>query len=202
MSRRVWVKRDNHRWKKLKHTQARDYYLLECERAAEDASWWAPFQSEGMSEGVFYGRKLAPYQDILLLRDTSGLSRSNNSASLQFGLISLLWFGHKRFKIWAWVCLYALAYLLQCVCTCVLRRGSVSCPLVCFSRLASSSFWRANPPPPPRVGAVAIFKAHLLIRDVSFFRPDRNASVARKQLRSGPARGVRKHLGRQTVRQG
>ena len=147
MSRRVWVKRDNHRWKKLKHTQARDYYLLECERAAEDASWWAPFQSEGMSEGVFYGRKLAPYQDILLLRDTSGLSRSNNSASLQFGLISLLWFGHKRFKIWAWVCLYALAYLLQCVCTCVLRRGSVSCPLVCFSRLASSSFWRANPPP-------------------------------------------------------
>lgn len=48
-----------------------------------------------------------------------------------------------------------------------------------------------------RAGAAAIFKAHLLIRNVSF-RLGRNASVAWKQLRSGPARRIRKHLGRQT----
>lgn len=51
-----------------------------------------------------------------------------------------------------------------------------------------------------RAGAAAIFKAHLLIRNVSF-RLGRNASVAWKQLRSGPARRIRKHLGRQTDRQ-
>lgn len=64
------------------------------------------------------------------------------------------------------------------------------CSCMC-SRLAPCSSWRVNPPDtqgdgqPGNRGASTIFKAHLLICNVSF-RLSRNASVAWKQLRSGP----------------
>lgn len=90
MSRRAWVKRDNHRWKKLKHTQARDYYLSECERAAGNALWWAPFQSKGMSEGVFMGGNLLRIKTSSLLRDTCGC-RGQTTARL-FSLDSSLFY--------------------------------------------------------------------------------------------------------------
>lgn len=97
--------------------------------------------------------------------------------------------------------MHVSAYLCQCFCTCVFMhvfRSALLCVCVYLCpRSQRAGLVNKTLPAGRRTGAAAIFKAHLLIRNVSF-RPDRNVSVARKQLRSGHACRMRKHLGRET----
>lgn len=99
--------------------------------------------------------------------------------------------------MYACLCIALPVCLYMCVHPC-----AYECPLVClhlaptphspWAMMVSKRSGQTEHP----TGVAAIFKAHLLMHNV-LFRLDRNASVAWKQLRSGPARRVRKHLGRQ-----